>query len=264
MVTFLAPWGTPPPVRTIDTNTTNWSAVELTDAQLQFDFHAFPQRWMLGLSSEEDKLARTSIKGRDTRNLTIDGYMQGMAQIGHTGTVGAVTVEGIDIAYAARDLLGRVNGAKIAGSSYMDDKETVVAGNAKVYQAQSDGEAQRNLDFALANLTSYIRYVDGIKAEQEKRIAEAKRRAEEKQRIEEKQAARNKAGLDLYNKINGTRYQSWGTVAHAPLSIREKWSDKAEELTKLRRDSNPFAIMADSINAATISAANLRIGNYGF
>jgi hypothetical protein len=227
--------------------------------------YSFPQRYMLGID-QEDTLARTSIAGYNGRNLTIDGYTKGRAVIGSVGrdslTTPAATIVGIDIAKAARDLITRVEGGKLPATTYMDDKETVVAGKARVYQAQSEGEAQRNLDFAVANLTSYIRYVDSIKPEQEAKAKEAA----EKAQVEAKQAAFYKAGIDLFNKVHGTRHFSWGTVSHAPLSIRDKWSKQAEEVAKLKRESNPFDIGAiqDAINAATLRSSQLRNTVFGF
>jgi hypothetical protein len=226
------------------------------ELEIALDHYSFPQRYMLGID-QEDTLARTSIAGKNSRNLTIDGYSKGRAVIGSVGkdglSVPAATVEGVNIAKAARDLAGRVEGAGTLINTTMDGKDTVAVGNARVYQAESAGEAQRNLNFAIANLTSYIRYVDQIKVEQERKAKEA---AEAKKReVEAKQAARNKAGLDLYNRVHGTRHMTWGSLpVTLSLSTREGWADKAEEITKLKRESNPFISIQDAVNRATINA----------
>jgi hypothetical protein len=104
--------------------------------------------------------------------------------------------------------------------------------------------------------------IERKKQEDLARLEAEKAAAEKLRKEQELKKARDNAGLELYNQINGTRHMTWSQTAVYSQSVREQWADKAEELRKLKRQSNPFivdgGITAAQINAATITSDQLR------
>lgn len=237
--------------------------------------YSFPQRYVLGIDQEKSlpfisnpRRAFQNSFGRSVE-LGTTGYDPEIKTYGAT-TPTALKSENVpEFAYQLFMNSGSLPHPRVnlpGGGSQPFISAGTGTTQARVNQPQSEAEAKRNLNFAIANLAAYQQWekVTAPALEREAK-AKAKAEAEEKRQaearlvaLEAKQKARNKAGLDLFNNVNSTRHMTWGTVYHAPLSIREKWADKAEEIAKLRRDSNPFSEMAKAINTAAISSAQLR------
>lgn len=197
------------------------------------DYYGFPQRFVVGLPTEETPLVLASPQ---RLKLALD-YL--------TGTAG--------VAYPS--------------PRTQDGKASVFAGNggiqARVYRPTTEEQAQRNLNFAIANLSAYVEWDQRGRAEQariEKEREENLRKAEAEAAKEKARQARLKAGLDLYNKTTGSRALTWGYTPVGPVK-QEEWAKKAEELADLQRRSNPYT--SSIFNAGglgvdgRINAANL-------
>jgi hypothetical protein len=139
---------------------------------------------------------------------------------------------------------------------------------ARVYFPKNEEQAKRNLNFAVANLKAYEQWEKHTKPAQEAQKkadlarleAEAKIKADRELKAKKERVAREarlKAGLDLYNKVNGTRHMTWSQTILG-LTKREQWCDQAEAVAKLNRESNPWnGITAGQIQAASIRTTDL-------
>lgn len=140
-----------------------------------------------------------------------------------------------------------------ARSITQDGKASVTVGQggtqARVYRPTSEEQAIRNLNFALANLEAYVRWDRQGRAEQA-RIEQAREENLRKAEAEAKRReTRLKNGLDLYNKVHSTRHMTWDRSGLS-VGFRGEWAEKAEEILKLQRASNPFtALFTGTIDA---------------
>jgi hypothetical protein len=267
--------------RTLYAPSATFKKVSDNEFEIVLDTYSFPQRYMLGTDQEQSlpfvhNNRRTYMNGQGrTIELGTNGYHPELAVAGSTRTV----LKSEDIPQFAYELFansGYTPRARInlpgGGTPFI----SVGTGDeqARINTPSNEKQAERNLNFAIANLKAYQQWVSVTKPAIERKKqedlarleaeakAEAKAKAE-KEAIEKKQAARSKAGLDLYNRTFGTTFSSWAS-AHLSLSTREEWADKAEEIANLKRKSDPFRITSSMINAGTISASNLRSSIFGF
>lgn len=231
-------------------------------------YGAFPQRWIAGLPSKEDNLRTLPFTLSDpSGRITTRVGKANMGGLSHSGKEGIriqtpyalaeMPLEGTDAAKIAQALLERLPNGKEAGRTRLDGRTTVHVGSAKVYEAMTEGEAQRNLDFALANLESYLHWeLEGrkLKAKRDAELAAAEKRAAEQKEREAKAAALEKKALAIYNAVQGTTYARFpifmGTVQ------KQKWLDVAKQAEEVRK-ANSVTILTDQINAGTISADTL-------
>ena len=146
-----------------------------------------------------------------------------------------------------------------ARSFTQDGKATVAVSNGglegRVYRPTTEEQAQRNLNFAIANLTAYVDWDQRGRAEQIRAELEAKRKAELAEAEARLKEVRLKNGLDLYNKVHNTRHLTWAGPIFVPAAQREAWAKQAEELAKLQRASNPFSF--GGISPAVLRASDL-------
>lgn len=254
------------------------SPTEVEISLNHLNYYSIPQRYVLG-TDQENHLA---IASADSRSTT---YKNGIGRTIELGTNGfhpqieipsqrqtVLTSEDVaDFAYELFNKSAKLPKAlvNLPASAQPFISAGTGESQARVFSPKNEEQAKRNLNFAIANLKAYQQWEKVTKPALERKKqedlarleAEAKAKAEaeaKKREIEAKQVARNKAGLDLYNKVIGGRYLSWGSIPYTlSLSTREKWNDKAEELAKLKRESDPFQITVDTINAGSISAARL-------
>jgi hypothetical protein len=189
------------------------------------------------------------------RTITVGSPAEGAAAVTVRGVYGTetATLYGEQLSQLAQTLLKRIRPAAVT-STRTDGKQSIATGKAVVYKAQSEGEAQRNLDFAIANLESYLQWeATGRKEAKDKAdLAEAKKRVEE---------TRLKNGLALYNKVHATRHLTWNAVPYVSPAKREEWAKQAEQLNKLQRDSHPYSsnIFNGMINAASLYPTSFRL-----
>jgi hypothetical protein len=251
----------------------HYAAIHLTDEMATFG--GLPKRWItgIGLPSEEDTLEPYFSMNTASydRKVEVTTPRLGYANVALSGGYNRenVTLDGKQMATLANTLLKRI------GTDYrpvkfvtVDGKNSVKAGNGIVYAAMTEGEAQRNLDFALANLASYLnweqygreearkREENLRRIEQEKRQAEvrAKAEAEEKRQAQEKLYKERAEGLRHYNVANGTNYGTWtGAGIYSEQTI-QKWIDLAKQANALRKST---LTLSQQISAATIGASKL-------
>lgn len=130
----------------------------------------------------------------------------------------------------------------------LDGKPSIKVGDGTkagiVYKPTTDDQAERNLNFALANLAAYNYWVETGKAEEErkaKREAELKaavdRRAKEAaeanlRRIEQEE----RDGLALYNKAHGRSYLSFASVPFMGSTAKQEWITLAKTKKALERE----------------------------
>jgi len=117
-----------------------------------------------------------------------------------------------------------------------------------VYKPTTNEQAERNLNFALANLAAYEEWErTGRKVAEareaalkaaEKRVAEekAKREAEEAKRQAE-HARKRADALTFYNLTNGTRFYSWSSVGLIGEARIQQWIDLSESAKALKKYS---------------------------
>ena len=128
--------------------------------------------------------------------------------------------------------------------------DTIVVGydgtEARVYSPETEQAAQRNLNFALANLAAYNRFHKVTKPALEKAKAEE---AVKKAKIKEAEAEALKGlresadGLAFYNKQNNTTYGSWASIPFMGSIVRGQWIElaKADKATRKPVGIRPIA-----------------------
>lgn len=179
-----------------------------------------------------------------------------------------------DHSFLALQLLRVIGASKPADISTetLDGRTTISVGNAKVYRAENEGEALRNLNFAIANLKSYLYWItDGIKAKAQrdadlKRAEEraAKERAEAEAKAAEERRLNDKA-RKLYNAANGlTPSAPWPFMMG--LTRKQKWIDLAKQAEAITAPIIPaplpdFAKIAEDMNRAFGSIPYYRTTN---
>jgi len=141
-------------------------------------------------------------------------------------------------ALVANELLKRLPTAKGVQTTVQDGRSTIAVDNARVYQALTEGEAQRNLNFALANLESYLYWERKGRAEKIEREANLKRAEERKAKelADAKKAAEeatrlSKKALAIYNAVNSTNYVRFPVLMGS--TQLQKWLDVAREAEKV-------------------------------
>lgn len=193
---------------------------------LDLYYYGIPQRFIVGITPEELKaLARTKI----------DRLTTALEYINDTpGVPGAKPVT-------------------------QDGKATVSVGQGglegRVYRPTTDEQAERNLNFAIANLEAYVDWEKRGREAQAKAELEAKRAAELKAAQDRLKETQLKNGLELYNKLHSTRYLTWASLPYVPPAQREAWAKQAQELAQLQRASNPYtsSIFASGGYAAAVN-----------
>jgi hypothetical protein len=193
------------------------ASINWTKDETALEFNALPQRHMLGVPSEEDTLTKPAsyFTGQFGASVTLSHpapnhsviKVNGQGGYTHHSTAASALKGEKDHSFLALQVLGNITGAKEVTTTTLDGRTTIETGNAKVYRAENEGEAARNLDFAIANLKSYLYWItDGRKAAKQReadlKAAEA-RAAKEKKAAEEKLRTERLA-LKLYNANRGT------------------------------------------------------------
>lgn len=252
----------------------HYAAIHLTDEMATFG--GFPKRWITGieLPSEEDTLEPSySLNTLSySRKVEVTTPGLGYVNVALRGDYNAenVTLNGQQAALLANTLLKRVRQEPTKVKFITTDgKNSVMAGNGIVYAAATEGEAQRNLDFALANLASYLNWEQHGREEARKREenlrrierakAKAEAEAEEKAKAEAAEKARKadkdrKLGLHHYNVANGTLYGSWSAAGIYSEQTILKWVALSKQADALRKST---LTLSQQISAATITAERL-------
>lgn len=87
----------------------------------------------------------------------------------------------------------------------------VGSAEARVYEPTTEQAANRNLNFARANLAAYLRWQDGAAQRRADEIAEAERIAEQEKELKERELTQRRS-LAAYNDQAGTHHPSWASV----------------------------------------------------
>lgn len=125
---------------------------------------------------------------------------------------------------------------------------------ARVNVPDSDTQALRNLNFAVANLRAYVEWVAGSKERADKE-------AEELMLL-----AVNSRGLRVFNALNSSDYKSWAEVPGNNPDLRDKWKLIAEDAVKADRERkllDATKLSAPTINTATDSIVSIQRGLNG-
>lgn len=238
------------------------------------DPYSFPQRWIAGISSEEDTLTldKSHYTGNAGQSLELSHHATGeyahsVVKVSGSGaysynTTAATALKGKkDHSFLALQLLRVIGASKPSDISteVLDGRTTITVGNAKVYRAENEGEALRNLNFAIANLKSYLYWItDGIKAKAKRdadlKAAEERAAKELKEREAKVKEARriDAKALKLYNAANGIVSSTpWPFMMGA--TRKQRWIDLAKQADAISAPPAPlpdFAKLTEELNRA--------------
>jgi hypothetical protein len=156
----------------------------------------------------------------------------------------AVKLNAVDAAAFADAVLkgtGHIPEAFTHHSDTIPKHYRVGVGNtqARVNVPDSDTQALRNLNFAVANLRAYVEWVAGSEDR-------AKLEAESLMLL-----AVNSRGLRVYNALRRSDYKSWVDVPGNTQALRDKWKRIADEASNA--DANGLDASKVTANAAVIN-----------
>lgn len=272
--------------------------------------YSFPQRFIAGLPDYREAPASQ----REDRPLTISGDRKpvvthstwqadvSMGDNGYYPTLPTGKNNGRDVVCItnapkfARDLLERVSPTATARPDKLvvNQPKTITSfgheslevgedsTRAVVFKPTSDTQAQRNLNFAIANLFAAVEWYESgkAKAEEAKKKAEAEAKAEAERKEAERKAREEKArkerednekleaeALKLYNATYGTTHSSWiyvggGLYSWEKSALKRKWVEVAREARKAKAAFNPISSLRVSpIIPRTITTNNTRFAD---
>ena len=87
----------------------------------------------------------------------------------------------------------------------------VGSGEARVYEPTTEQAANRNLNFARANLAAYLRWQDGAAQRVADRLERERKLAEQEKGLKERELTERRS-LAAYNDQAGTHHPSWKSV----------------------------------------------------
>lgn len=215
------------------------------------ELYHFPQRFIAGVPPQiEDSMVAT------VGNNVFVGRTMFNPTLRTTGNQ-SVVLNTEQVVKLSHELLAHSLNTPAVRKLAATDKEplTIAAGQinssteARVYAPADKGAAQRNLNFAIANLAAYNYWVEEGEAKA-KAAAEAKAKAEAEAKRKAKQDEHEYAGaLSLYNRVNGTSYHGFVTKA-SESRYRAAW--------RALNPSAPGSLLVDgSIAANQIKAIDL-------
>lgn len=150
-------------------------------------------------------------------------------------------------------------GVRVIRNTYQDGKKTYRTGygdvEARVYAPESEGQAQRNLNFARANLKAYLDWME----EEPLR----KKKAEEESKSREVYSSR---ALRAYNSQGDTKHTSWESV-FSPSAVSKTVVDAWIKLVKdIDASYVPKVVSAPIVvhNPDPYAYASFRLGGNSF
>jgi hypothetical protein len=235
------------------------TADRITSGSIAANYHCFPQRFMLGTTTQELPLPLPSETFTDTngRGLTVS-TSYGKTNLSTSSYLGA-TISPKDTPELALSILAHDDYKN--RTRHLSSTDTIAVGydelEGRVYVPKDEKQALRNLNFAIANLAAYERYQNVVKPAQaaeakKKAEAEAKRQADlaaAKKRVEEGKLERS--ALRLYNATKGTGYSMWPTFMGQ--ATRDKWISLAKAAEQIN----------STVTMGTVNASSL-FGNGGY
>lgn len=235
-------------------------------AALTCDYGAFPQRYLTGLTAptttKESPLPAT-FTNHSGASITVDS--NGIYPMLKTSTRENFSVLiDRDLPAFLQAVISRSPRYKRSARTVVQDgKPSIKVGDngaaGIVYKPTTQDQAERNLNFALANLAAYLEWERVGKAEAERK---AKREAEEKAAAERRAKAEAEAnlrrieqeeadGIRAYNKAMGTSYRKFSDVLFMGSIAKKQWIELGKAQKQIDRDRaiinplrpayNPFA-----------------------
>lgn len=247
--------------------------LQLSDEAMALYFGAFPQRVMAGVdpaptTTQERLLLSETFTNNVGASLTVDSngiYAMVKATPGIGGNYAVLTDK--NLPKFLRSIVDHsvTFGRKVKHLT-LDGKPSIKAGEGGaagiVYKPTTQDQADRNLNFALANLEAHVWWETTgkaqaereakVKAEREAAAArDAKRREENLRRIEKEEAD----GIAAYNKARGTSYRKFSDILFMGSAMKEQWIEvgKAQAQLKQEKDQLRAEKIQNEINKSVIS-----------